>query len=53
MNKCIGCGVELQNENKYGDGYVEDLTYVLCERCFIIKNYGQNRIPKKSNVDYD
>ena len=53
MNKCIGCGVELQNENKYADGYVEDLSYVLCERCFIIKNYGQNKAPKKSNVDYN
>ncbi len=53
MNKCIGCGVELQNTNKYADGYVEDLSYVLCERCFMIKNYGQNKEPKKSNIDYD
>ena len=53
MNKCIGCGVELQNTNQYGDGYVEDLSYVLCSRCFGIKNYGQNKAPKKSNVDYD
>ena len=53
MNKCIGCGAELQNANKYGDGYVEDLSYVLCERCFMIKNYGQNKAPKKSNVDYE
>ena len=53
MSKCIGCGVELQNENKYGDGYVEDLSYVLCERCFAIKNYGHNKAPKKSNVDYN
>ena len=52
MSKCIGCGIELQNENKYADGYVEDMSYVLCERCFTIKNYGQNKAPKKSNVDY-
>ena len=52
MSKCIGCGVLLQNTNPYKDGYVEDLDYVLCERCFIIKNYGQNKIVKKSNVDY-
>ena len=52
MSKCIGCGVELQNVNPYKDGYVEDMDYVLCERCFIIKNYGQNKVVKKSNVDY-
>ena len=52
MSKCIGCGIELQNTNKYADGYVEDLDHVLCERCFIIKNYGQNKVVKKSNVDY-
>ena len=53
MSKCIGCGVELQTENKYADGYVIDESYVLCERCFIIKNYGKNKTPKKSNVDYN
>lgn len=52
MSKCIGCGVELQNTNKYKDGYVEDLNHVICERCFVIKNYGQNRVVKKTNVDY-
>ena len=53
MNKCIGCGAELQCENKYGDGYVPDLSYVLCERCFAIKNYGHDKAPKKSNIDYE
>ena len=53
MNKCVGCGVELQNVNEYADGYVEDLSYVLCSRCFTIKYYGQNKAPKKSNIDYD
>lgn len=52
MSKCIGCGVELQNTNKFKDGYVDDLSYVLCERCFIIKNYGQNKLVRKSNIDY-
>lgn len=52
MSKCVGCGVELQNTNPYKDGYVEDMDYVLCERCFVIKNYGQNKVVKKSNVDY-
>lgn len=52
MSKCVGCGVELQNTSKFRDGYVEDLSYVMCERCFIIKNYGQNKVVRKSNVDY-
>lgn len=52
MSKCIGCGVELQNDDPNKDGYVDNLDYVLCERCFIIKNYGQNKVVKKSNVDY-
>ena len=52
MSKCIGCGALLQNESEYKDGYVEDMSYVICKRCFTIKNYGQNAIVKKSNVDY-
>ena len=52
MSKCVGCGIELQNISKFKDGYVEDLSYVMCERCFIIKNYGQNKVVRKSNVDY-
>ena len=52
MSKCLGCGVELQNNNPEMDGYVEDISYVICNRCFTIKNYGQNKVTKKSNVDY-
>ncbi len=52
MSKCIGCGIELQNTDKYKDGYVEDLNFNLCFRCFNIKNYGQNKDIKKCNVDY-
>jgi len=52
MNKCIGCGVTLQSYDKLMDGYVEDDGYVLCERCFVIKNYGQNKFVAKTNVDY-
>ncbi len=52
MSKCIGCGVELQSSNKYKDGYTEDESFVLCERCFIIKNYGQSKVVKKTNSDY-
>ena len=52
MSKCVGCGAELQNTNQYKDGYVTDLDHVVCERCFTIKNYGQNKEVKKCNVDY-
>ena len=53
MSKCVGCGAKLQDKNKYADGYVMDMDFVLCERCFGIKNYGQDKAPKKSNVDYN
>ena len=52
MSKCVGCGVELQNTDQYKDGYVTDLKHVVCERCFAIKNYGQNKEVKKCNIDY-
>ena len=41
MSKCIGCGIKLQNTEKYKDGYVEDLSHELCERCFTINHKGK------------
>ena len=52
MSKCVGCGVTLQSTDPNKDGYVSDITKSLCERCFKIKNYGQNKMPKYSNDDY-
>ena len=52
MNKCVGCGVILQDDDSKKDGYVTDMTHELCERCFTIKNYGQNRDIFKNNTDY-
>lgn len=52
MSKCIGCGITLQNNNPMEDGYVNSLEKNICERCFIIKNYGQNKIVNKTNIDY-
>ena len=52
MNKCVGCGVILQDDDPKKDGYVTDMTHELCERCFTIKNYGQNRDISKNNTDY-
>lgn len=53
MNKrCKGCGVILQNIDKDRDGFVTNLEKDLCERCFSIQNYGQNRKVDKNNIDY-
>lgn len=52
MSKCLGCGAELQNIDPTKDGYVIDLEKQICERCFIIKNYGQNKLINKTNANY-
>jgi ribosome biogenesis GTPase YqeH len=40
INKCTGCGVELQDKNKDTIGYTENTeTSLLCQRCFRIKHY--------------
>ena len=51
-NKCIGCGIELQDKDVLLDGYVSSNDYRLCERCFRIKNYGQNKVVISSNDDF-
>lgn len=52
MRRCLGCGAILQNIDREKDGYVSDIKMDICERCFIIKNYGQNKIINKTNADY-
>lgn len=51
-NKCVGCGILLQDNDNNMDGYVSSNDYRLCERCFRIKNYGQNKIVSIGNEDY-
>lgn len=51
-NKCVGCGINLQNIDSKMDGYVSSSDYRFCERCFRIKNYGQNNVVTSSNEDY-
>jgi len=51
-NKCIGCGIDLQNVDVNKDGYVSNNDHRLCERCFKIKNYGQNKNILTTNHDY-
>ncbi len=57
MNKkyCIGCGVELQCEDAFDDGYVNPKmfgTTVMCRRCFRLKHYGEYKVTNKSNAYY-
>lgn len=56
MNKikkyCIGCGVELQDENVTMDGYTTSMENDICSRCFRMKNYGEYQIVTKSNEEY-
>lgn len=51
-NKCIGCGILMQDVDSNMDGYVSRSDYRLCERCFRIKNYGQNRDVISNNLDF-
>ncbi|MDF2607108.1 MAG: GTP-binding protein YqeH, required for biosis of ribosome subunit [Bacillales bacterium] len=42
--KCIGCGVELQNEDPKKLGFVpsfENVDNLVCKRCFRLKNYNE------------
>lgn len=38
-NKCQGCGITLQSDNKSNVGYTPDINNKLCERCFKLKHY--------------
>ena len=52
MNKCTGCGITLQTENKKELGYTENIENSLCERCFRIENYGEYKKVTKNNKEY-
>ena len=53
MNKkCIGCGIELQKNNKNLPGYVDNLEKNICERCFKLSNYGEYQKISLTNNDY-
>lgn len=49
MNRCIGCGIKLQNSNKDNLGYTKDLKNKYCERCFKTIHYNEERIV--NNID--
>lgn len=51
--KCIGCGIELQNEDKTSVGYTPKLDAELCQRCFRIRHYDDVVISMKQGIDPD
>ena len=53
MKRCIGCGIELQYEEKEKLGYTESLENNICERCFKLKNYGVYKKVPYTNLDYE
>ena len=56
--KCIGCGVELQGEDKNKRGYLPQSVLdkengeLYCQRCFKIKNYGEYIPVEMTRDDY-
>ena len=51
--KCLGCGVELQDENITKEGYTTSVDNDICQRCFRLKNYGEYQTVTKSNEEYE
>ena len=52
---CIGCGIELQCEDSFDDGYVNPSVFdttVMCRRCFRLKHYGEYKVTNKTNSYY-
>lgn len=52
---CIGCGIKLQCEDAFEDGYVNPSVFettVMCRRCFRLKHYGEYKVTNKSNSYY-
>jgi len=44
MNKCLGCGIEIQNANNEELGYSPKKDAKYCERCFRVKNYSESKL---------
>ncbi len=53
MNKCNSCGAILQDKDINKEGYVNDISLNLCERCFRIKHYNDYKIIPKENKDFE
>lgn len=51
-NRCVGCGVILQNTDINKEGYVSSKDFSLCERCFRIKYYNENKRVNNRNINF-
>ena len=52
MSKCVGCGITLQNDDVNKEGYASSKDFSLCERCFRIKYYSENRkVTNRNGID--
>ena len=52
---CIGCGIKLQCDNSFEDGYVNPTVFentVMCRRCYRLKHYGEYKVANKPNAYY-
>lgn len=52
MTRCKGCGITLQDKDKNGLGYVEDINSDICRRCFRLSHYGEYKTVSLDNSDY-
>ncbi len=57
IKKCTGCGIKLQYKDNKKEGFVPEEKFLteenlLCQRCFKIKNYGQNLVNNFNKEDY-
>lgn len=50
MKECIGCGVQLQNNDKKAIGYTPKLDVQYCQRCFRIMHYDDLTISLKQGI---
>lgn len=48
--KCVGCGIELQNQNSQTLGYVHDLNQDMCKRCYRLKHYHEIQVMDKMDM---
>ena len=44
MNRCVGCGITLQNKNPNELGYTKKIDNLYCERCFKTIHYNEEKI---------
>jgi len=57
INRCKGCGIELQTEDKNKQGYIPSTSLKgnkkpICQRCFKLTNYGDYIPMEMSSEDY-